>query len=63
MPQKNNNSQKNIETNKAKEKMDLKQERKRKKLENKKLNFEKILKKTIKIKWLQVNSKPQPLSL
>ena len=50
MPQKNNNSQKNIETNKAKEKMDLKQERKRKKLENKKLNFEKILKKTIKIK-------------
>ena len=30
--------------------MDLKQERKRKKLENKKLNFEKILKKTIKIK-------------
>ena len=50
MLQKNNNSQKNIEINKAKEKMDLKQERKRKKLENKKLNFEKILKKTIKIK-------------
>ena len=55
--------QKNIETNKAKEKVDLKQERKRKTIENEKLNLEKILKKTIKIKWLLVNSNPQPLSL
>ena len=63
LPQKNNNNQKNIETNKAKEKVDLKQERKRKTIENEKLNLEKILKKTIKIKWLLVNSNPQPLSL
>ena len=44
MPQKNNNNKKNIETNKAKEQMDLKQERKRKNLENKKGNLEKRLK-------------------
>ena len=44
MPQKNNNKNKNIETNKAKEQMDLKQERKRKNLENKKGNLEKRLK-------------------
>ena len=44
MPQKNNNQNKNIETNKAKEQMDLKQERKRKNLENKKGNLEKRLK-------------------
>ena len=43
MPQKNNKN-KNIETNKAKEQMDLKQERKRKNLENKKGNLEKRLK-------------------
>ena len=36
LPQKNNNNKKNIETNKAKEQMDLKQERKRKNPENKK---------------------------
>ena len=36
LPQKNNNKKKNIETNKAKEQMDLKQERKRKNPENKK---------------------------
>ena len=50
MLQRNNNNQKNIETNKAKEKIDLKQERKRRTIENKILNLEKILKKTIKIK-------------
>ena len=44
LPPKNNNKKKNIETNKAKEKMNLKQERKRKKLENKKINLEKKLK-------------------
>ena len=44
MPQKNNNKNKNIETNKAKEQMDFKQERKRKNLENKKGNLEKRLK-------------------
>ena len=44
LPRKNNNKKKNIETNKAKEQMDLKQERKRKNLENKKTNLEKILK-------------------
>ena len=44
MPEKNNNKKKNIETNKAKEQMDLKQERNRKNLENKKGNLEKRFK-------------------
>ena len=38
------NSKKNIETNKAKEQMELKQERIRKSLENKKINLKNILK-------------------
>ena len=42
--QKNNSKKKNIEINKAKEQMDLKQERKRKSLDNKKINLEKRLK-------------------
>ena len=42
--QKNNSKKKNIEINKAKEQMDLKQERKRKSLDNKKINREKRLK-------------------
>ena len=41
---KNNNNKKNIEKNKSKEQMDIKQERKRKNLENKKINLEKRLK-------------------
>ena len=40
----NNKKNKNIEANKAKEQMDLKQESKRKNLENKKINLEKRLK-------------------
>ena len=42
--QKNKKKKKNIETNKAKEQMDLRQERKRKNLENEKINLEKRLK-------------------
>ena len=47
MPQKknNNNDTKNIKTNKAKEQMDLKQERKRKNLKNEKIILKKRLKK------------------
>ena len=41
---KNYNKKKNIDTNKAKEQMELKQEKKRKNLENKKINLEKRLK-------------------
>ena len=40
----NNKKKKNIEKKKSKEQMDIKQERKRKNLENKKINLEKRLK-------------------
>ena len=42
--QKNNDKKKKIETNKVKEQMDLKHGRKRKTLENKKINVEKRFK-------------------
>ena len=59
LPQKNNNNKKNIETNKAKEQMDVKHERKRKNLEKKKIDLEKRLKtnneEMEKIKYVEKN--------